>query len=141
MSLPILVAIVAIGIALTVAAVHFTGGSKRATIADAWHARQVFLTDFPDERVGKVTVTADRASAFLGLDSGRTGIVQSFGDSFFTRIVGAADVASVEFQDPATILLRFRDFTWPGGVFRFADRQMALSVAVALEPSLAERKA
>ena len=32
MSLPVLVAIVAVGIALTVAAVHFTGGSRQASI-------------------------------------------------------------------------------------------------------------
>lgn len=135
MSLPILVAIVAIGISLTVAAVHFTGGSKRAAIADADQARQIFLTDFPDERVGRVTVTADKASAFLGLDGGCTGIVQSFGDGFFTRIVGAGDVASVAMQDPAMVCLRFRDFTWRGGDFRFADRETAQAIVVALEPS------
>lgn len=134
MSLPILVAIVAIGIALTVAAVHFTGGSKRATIADAGKARQIFLADFPDERVGAVTVTTDHASAFLGLDSGRTGIVQSFGDGFFTRIVGAGEVASVQVQDPATVHLRFRDFSWRGGDFRFADKETALAIVSALEP-------
>ena len=140
MSLPILVAIVAIGIALTVAAVHFTGGSKRAAIADAGQARQIFLADFPDERVGTVTVTTDRASAFLGLDSGRTGIVQSFGDGFFTRIVGAGDVASVTMQGPATVCLRFRDFTWRSADFRFAEKETALAVVAALEPK-AERKA
>ena len=134
MSLPILVAIVAIGIALTVAAVHFTGGSKRAAIADARHARQIFLADFPDERVGRVTVTTDKTSAFLDLDGGRTGIVQSFGDSFFTRIVGAGDVASVAMQDSATVCLRLRDFTWRGGDFRFADRETALAIVAALEP-------
>lgn len=134
MSLPILVAIVAIGIALTVAAVHFTGGSRRAAIADAGHARRIFLTDFPDERVSTVTVTTDHVSAFLGLDGGRTGIVQSFGDGFFTRIVGAGDVVSVQVQHPATVHLRFRDFTWRGGDFRFADKETALAIVLALEP-------
>lgn len=35
MSLPVLVAIVILGIALSVAAVHFTGGSKPATLSGA----------------------------------------------------------------------------------------------------------
>ena len=35
MSLPVLVALVVFGIALSVAAVHFTGGTKTATLADA----------------------------------------------------------------------------------------------------------
>lgn len=49
MSLPVLVALVVFGIALSVAAVHFTGGTRTATLADADQALSRFAQDFPDE--------------------------------------------------------------------------------------------
>lgn len=139
MSLPILVAMVALGISLTVAAVHFTGGSRRATIADAAQAGRIFSLDFPDETIGAVTITSDRLTAFLGLVGGRTGIVQVFGDGFLTRIVSPGDVAVVDLPEPVTVFLRLRDFTWSGGRFVFADDAAAASVAVALRPAPPER--
>lgn len=135
MSLPILVAIVAVGIALTVAAVHWTGGSKIATITDGEHARQLFFADFPDERPGNADVTTDGRSAFMSLPGGRTGIVQSFGDGFFTRIVSSADIATIAVREPATVSIRFRDFTWTGGHFTFAERDVARAVHGALDPA------
>lgn len=137
MSLPLLVVIVAVGIALTVAAVHFTGGSKTAGIDSAEQARQIFFADFPDERAGDVIVTTDRKSAFLTLNGGRTGIVQSFGDGFFTRIVKAADVAALSVREPGMVTIRFRDFTWTGGHFPFADMGTAQRVAAGLAPATA----
>ncbi len=135
MSLPILVAMVAIGITLTVAAVHFTGGGRRATIADAAQAGRIFGTDFPDEAIGAVTITADRLAAFLGLRGGRTGIVQTFGDGFLTRIVSPHDVAAIEQCGSTAVLLRLRDFTWSGGRFVFADDATAVMIAAALRPA------
>lgn len=132
MSLPILVAIVAIGITLTVLAVHFTGGSKVATIADANHAAQLFLADYPNEHAGPALLTSDKQSAFIVMPGERIGIVQAFGDGYFTRIVTAGDVASVRVQDPAVLTVRFRDFTWTGGHFRFAERAVAESIAASL---------
>ena len=132
MSLPILVAIVAVGIALTVAAVHFTGGSKMASIRDDAHARQLFLADFPNEQPALASLTADRHSAFMALPGGRTAIVQSFGDGFFTRIVSAADVASARVREPGTLSIRFRDFTWTGGHFHFDRMATAAAVGAAL---------
>jgi len=137
MSLPILVVFVAIGIALTVAAVHFTGGSKSASISDDEHARQIFFADFPDERPGNVDLTLDRHSAFMPLKGGRTGIVQSLGDGFFTRIVSSADIATVRVREPAIVSIRFRDFTWTGGNFAFADRDTATRIYAALSPEKA----
>lgn len=138
MSLPILVAMVALGISLTVAAVHFTGGSRRATIADAAQAGRIFGLDFPDETTGAVTITADRLTAFLGLDGGRTGIVQAFGDGFLTRIVSPDDVAAIDLPEPTAVVLRLRDFTWTGGRFVFADSAAAVMIAAALRPALPE---
>lgn len=63
MSLPILVALVTVGIALAVLSVHLTGGSKRSSIADADHAARLLLADFPNERPGPALLTVDGQSA------------------------------------------------------------------------------
>lgn len=135
MSLMVLVVIVVVGIAATVAAVHLTGGSKRAVIADVQQVRDLFAADFPNERATAVTVTADRQSAFLMLPGGRVGVVQSMGDGFFTRIVAARDVAAIRLREPATVSIRFRDFTWTGGHFAFSDAESARTIARALDPA------
>ncbi len=132
MSLPLLVALVVVGITLVVVAVHLTGGSKVATIAGDDHARQLLRQDFPDELPGKVAITRDRMSAFLDLPGGRMGIVQSFGDGYFTRIALPKDVAAVTLRSPGTVSIRFRDFTWTGGHFIFADESAARSIAATL---------
>lgn len=128
MSLPILVALVVIGIAVAVAAVHFTGGSKIATIRDSSHARDLFGADFPDEQTGEATLTSDRHSAFMSLPGGRVAIVQSFGDGFFTRAISASDIASITVREPATISIRFKDFTWTGGHFHFDHADTARAI-------------
>jgi hypothetical protein len=132
MTFPVLVALVVVGITLVVVAVHLTGGSKVATIAGDDHARRLLREDFPDEVPDKVAITTDRMSAFLGLPGGRTGIVQSFGDGYFTRIAAPKDVAAVTLRPPRTVSIRFRDFTWTGGHFTFADESAARAVAAAL---------
>jgi hypothetical protein len=131
MSLPI----VAFGIALTVAAVHFTGGSKFAVIADSDHARALFLADFPEEHPQEPHLTGDRRSAFMDLPGQRVAIVQSFGDGFFTRIVSYSDVAAIRLRDPGIVSIRFKDFTWTGGHFTFEDQGSAAAVHAALNPS------
>ena len=64
MSLPVLVVLVVFGIALSVAAVHFTGGTTTATLAGADQALARFAEDFPDEKPGAVRLTADSHAAF-----------------------------------------------------------------------------
>ncbi|MEP9371640.1 hypothetical protein [Mesorhizobium sp. KR1-2] len=133
MSLPVLVAIVVVGISLCVVAVHFTGGSKWATLDGADDALRHFQQDFPDEAVRKVRLTADRRTAFMELDGGRSGIVQTFGDRFLTRIVTPPDVVSASLAEPSVVSIRFRDFTWAGGRFAFADARDASAVLKAIE--------
>ena len=133
MSLPVLVAIVALGIALSVAAVHFTGGSKTATLADRDHALSRFAEDYPDEMAATVRLTADAKTAFLDLGRGRVGIVHSIGDCFLTRVVTAADVSVSNSDETNTILMRLTDFTWKGGRFRFANAGDAQALLNSLE--------
>lgn len=135
MSLPILVAMVVVGITAAVLAVHFTGGSRKATIVDADHAARLFNADFPNERPAAARLTNEAQSAFMDLTGGRIGIVQAFGDGYFTRIVTPADVASVQVRDPAILSVRFRDFTWTGGHFHFAERADADALAASLTPT------
>ncbi|QKC96550.1 hypothetical protein [Mesorhizobium sp. NZP2298] len=132
MSLPVLVAIVAFGIALSVAAVHFTGGSKTATLAGPDQALHRFAEDYPDETAVTVRLTADAKTAFLDLGRGRIGIVHSIGDCFLTRIVTPADTKVSGSDDAHTILVRLTDFTWKGGRFRFASAADAQALLKAL---------
>ncbi|MGX7873163.1 hypothetical protein ACVDG5_010540 [Mesorhizobium sp. ORM6] len=130
MSLPVLVVLVVFGIALSVAAVHLTGGSKTATLAVPDQALSRFAEDFPDEVVGAIHLTADAKAAFLDLGRGRIGIVHSIGDCFLTRIVTLGDIKVSTTGEANTILIRLADFTWKGGRFRFpsaADAQALLN--------------
>ena len=63
MSLPVLVALVVVGIALSVLAVHFTGGSKIATLAGADQALSRFADDFPDVRFFDAQFDDERVGA------------------------------------------------------------------------------
>jgi hypothetical protein len=134
MSLPVLVALVTVGIALSVLAVHFTGGSKIETLAGADQALSRFADDFADERAAAVRLTADGRTAFLDLGQGRCGIVHSVGDCFLTRIVTPHDILTLDTDEDSTISLKLADFTWKGGRFAFADKADARAVAAALEP-------
>lgn len=134
MSLPVLVALVVVGIALSVLAVHFTGGSKIATLAGVDQALSRFADDFPDEKVATVRLTADARTAFLDLGPARIGIVHSVGDCFLTRIVTPHDVLALDVDEAGAIALKLADFTWKGGRFAFADKADAKAVAAALAP-------
>ncbi|MCA0057625.1 MULTISPECIES: type II secretion system protein [unclassified Mesorhizobium] len=134
MSLPVLVVIVVFGIALSVAAVHFTGGSRKARLADAEQARERFAEDFPDEPAAAIHLTSDGRTAFLELGRGRLGIVHAIGDRFLTRIVTPRDVLARSDDGAGTIALRLADFTWKGGHFTFANAADAHAVLRVLQP-------
>ncbi|TPJ80227.1 hypothetical protein [Mesorhizobium sp. B2-6-2] len=140
MSLSVLVVLVVFGIALSVAAVHFTGGTTTATLAGADHALARFAEDFPDERPRTVRLTADNHAAFLDLAPQRCGIVRSIGDCFLTRIVTPRDILALT-REGNVASLRLNDFTWKGGNFVFADEADALAVAAALQGDERIRKA
>lgn len=128
MSLVVLAAFVVAGIGLVVAAVHLTGGSSVATLADDAAARTRFAQDFPDLRASEVYLSQDRRSAFLGLGDGRVGVVQAVGGKFLTRIATAGSVACKPRAKGTQVTIRFRDFTWPGGTFTFERNEDASAV-------------
>lgn len=131
MSLPVLVALVAVGITLTVLAVHWTGGSRLPVIADETQARARFADDHPDDCVEAVFITADGADAFLPLADGRIGIVHRVGDMFLTRVVSAGDRLHPKI-DGMSLVLAFDDFTWRGGTFVFGSEAEAGTIGQAL---------
>lgn len=139
MSLPLLVAIVVVGIALCVVAVHLTGGSRPATFAAVEDAARRFGEDFPDETIRTIRLTSDKRTAFLELDGNRTGIVQAIGDRFLTRIVTQQDISAATVER-GILSIRFKDFTWSGGRFTFADAGDAGRVIQALQPTEAESR-
>ncbi|MBE1203791.1 hypothetical protein [Aminobacter carboxidus] len=132
MSLSVLVAMVVVGIAAVVAAVHLSGGSAKARLSGTDHALDRFAADFPDSTTRAVFLTEGSEAAFLLLDNDAVGIVRGIGDKFLTRIVAGADVVALSALDDTTVSLRLRDFTWKGGDFRFADTEAAGAVVATL---------
>jgi hypothetical protein len=138
MSLPVLVVLVVVGIAAIVLAVHLTGGTRNAILVDEAAARTRFALDHPREQPLRACLTAMGDAAFLELDGGRTGIVQSFGGHFLTRIVSASDVARLERVSSKALVVVARDFTWRGGRFDFASAADAERIAERLAPAALE---
>lgn len=129
MSLPVLAALVVIGVGMIVAAIHFTGGSRWASLDTPEAARERFAIDFPNLAIDRIHVTLDRRSAFLEVADGRVGLVHAVGAKFLTRLYGPIDIASFRRSGPSTILIRFSDFTFPGARFEFENSTDADRVA------------
>ena len=129
MSLPVLAALVVIGVGMIVAAIHFTGGSRVALLATPDAARARFAIDFPSLAIVRTYVTLDRRSAFLEVADGRAGLVHAVGAKFLTRLYGPADVTSLRRSGQSAVLIRFADFTFPGARFEFENSADADRVA------------
>lgn len=140
MSLAILVPLVIVGVALIVATVHFSGLSRPAIVPQKpEELAPIFGLDYPLERVVAVAVDKPRQIAFLTLESGRTGVIQAFGDRYVTRVMVPADMASVATSGP-TLMLKAHDFTWSGGSFRMQNDAVAAELAGRLSQPKRTRK-
>lgn len=139
-SLPVLGVMVVVGIAMAVAAVHFTGGSRTTRLADARSAVERFAVDFPDLRAGAVQLTENGDTAFIELADGHIGIVHAVGDRFLTRIVTPAEIELAKLDGHTVLTLRLKDFTWRGGRFAFADAAAAQAIFKALDPNNQPRR-
>lgn len=129
MSLPVLAMLVVVGISLIVLAIHLTGGGRLAVLDGEDHARAIFAADHPDQHASRVDVTADRRSAFLHLERGRSGLVHAMGLKFLTRVYAPGEVGTVTRDGDRALVVRSTDFTFGGGHFAFADAGTADSVA------------
>ncbi|HSO48521.1 MAG TPA: hypothetical protein VLQ68_11385 [Rhizobiaceae bacterium] len=113
MPLEFLAIMVAIGLALVIGAVHFSGLSRPARLADADQARARFLLDYPDEAIGEIVLGRDGNAAFISLSAGRIGLVHAMGDRFVTRILERRVVRAVEPDGSGALVLKLDDFTLP----------------------------
>jgi hypothetical protein len=119
MTLETLVILVVTGVTAVVIAVRFSGISRRVTIADARQAKAVFAQHYPDELPGECLCTSDGKAAFLTLPGGRIGLVSGFGARYVCRLFEKDEVHLRHIAN-GVVKLRFSDFGYPGGTYRFA---------------------
>lgn len=130
MPLPMLVAIVAGGIALVVLMVHLTGGSGVAAIESEKQARDRFATDYPEAETVRCILSADRRDAVLELADGHVGLVHAIGSNYLTRFVSRGEMtADVSASEAGVVNLVTRDLTWPRAHMTFEDNETAREVA------------
>lgn len=130
MPLPVLVAVVAVGIALVVLLVHLTGGSRVAVIEGEEQARDRFATDYPETATARCILSADRRDAVLELADGHVGLVHAIGSNYLTRFVSRGEmVAQVSEAETGVVNLLTHDLTWPRAQMTFEDNETAREVA------------
>jgi hypothetical protein len=128
--LPVLVAIVGVGIALVVLVVHLTGGSRIAEIAGKGAAVERFRIDFPDVEVIRCIISSDRRDAVLELSDGHVGLVHAIGSKYLTRFVNRGEMAAMpSAKEEGVVDLYTGDITWPRAHMHFADNETAGTVA------------
>lgn len=128
MSLAILVPLVVVGVSLVVLAIHFSGLSRPARIGSDEEVRARYAYDYPLDTVQSMDVTTDRRAAFLAVEGGVLGIVESFGDGYVTeRLAPGADIDIA--TDGAAIRVRSGDVTWLGGTYSFDTVEQANRIA------------
>jgi len=138
--LPMLVAIVAGGIALVVLLVHLTGGSQLAAIEGEGQARDRFAIDYPEAEVARCFLSADRRDAVLELADSHVGLVHAIGSNYLTRFVSRGEMtAEVNVSETGAVNLLTRDMTWPRAHMTFQDNETAREVAGLFAPELAGR--
>lgn len=129
MTLEILALMVVAGVAAVVAAVRFSGLSRPSRIADLEHAKSIFAEFFPDEAVLDHLIARDAMAVFLRLEHDRTGLVSSFGSRYVCRIFAPGEARVVRLEEGGLISLRFPDFGFPRGDYRFDSISQARILA------------
>ena len=89
MPLPILFALVVLGIAGVIALVHLSGVSSPKTFDTEDDARAAWAREFPDLPAGTVTLTAKRAAALVMTDDG-PGLIWPMGADSTARLLRGA---------------------------------------------------
>ena len=130
MSLGVLVVVVAFGVLMVIAAVHFTGGSRQTDTRDPGEAIMEFARAFPDEAIRSVTMTRDAKACFLRLADGKVGFLQTMGRHYVARLIlpGTASVTPLEGQPGLKI--KFHDSTLKGGEYVFQNSEEAAEVSL-----------
>lgn len=111
MPLPVLGALVVLGIGGLVLLVHFLGGSKRPRYADAAAAETALTSDYPNATIRQTMLADDQRAALFELADG-VGFAAPFGEGRLTRVLGSGDVKQVD-DGPDGLTIRLTDYTSP----------------------------
>ena len=111
MPLPVLGALVVLGIGGLVLLIHFLGWTRRPQYADETEATEALLTDYPHASVRRVALADDRRAALFELAEG-VGFAAPFGEGRLTRVIGPGDVRRVD-EGPEGLIIRLTDYTAP----------------------------
>lgn len=125
MSLGLLAIMVVLGLAVVIGAVHFSGASRPFRLTGQEQAHDALSADFPEETPTGCILSEDGTSAFVTLASGAIVLVSAFGARSLTRVLDASMLSRIDPRGERELLVQLRDFTLPGGIYRFgsaADR-------------------
>ena len=128
MSLPILVAVVGIGIAAIVIAVHLMGGTVVAEFTSPDEAIVRFRIDYPEANVAACHISRNRRDAVLELADGHVGLVHAIGSKYLTRSIRGGEMAT-RATGKGTVEIDTHDITWPRARMEFEDQETARKVA------------
>ena len=121
MPLPILGALVVLGIGGLVLLIHLLGWSKRPQYVDEAAAAAALITDYPHAKIQQMRLADDRRAALFLLSTG-VGFAAPFGEGRLTRVLNAEDIRRVdEGRDGLTI--RLTDYTAPKLEVMIADAE------------------
>lgn len=121
MPLPILGALVVLGIGGLVLLVHILGGSKRLSFADEAAAAEAFAADYPNSRMRRTVLADDRRAALFELGEG-VGFAAPFGEGRLTRVLGPGEVSGVD-EGPNGLTIRLTDYTAPRLTVQMANAE------------------
>jgi hypothetical protein len=126
--LPILVAVVGIGIAAIVIAVHLMGGTAVAEFTSSDEAIDRFRIDYPETNVVACHISRNRRDAVLELADGHVGLVHAIGSKYLTRSIRGGEMAARS-TETGTVEIDTHDITWPRARMEFEDQETARGVA------------
>ena len=113
MPLHILAILVVVGLAVIIAAVHFSGGSRAIAPMTAEQAKQRFMQDHQTFDLVDCHVADDgRTALVFSSDPRQGGVVLQMGDKLVTRRLDPALIASLV-PSQKGLQLSLRDFTLP----------------------------
>lgn len=121
MPLPILGALVVLGIGGLVLLVHFLGGTKRPRYDDEADAAAALTVDYPNAIICQTMLADDGKAALFELADG-VGFAAPFGEGRLTRVLGPNDVRRVD-ERPDGLTIRLTDYTAPRLTVRLANAE------------------
>ena len=120
MPLPLLGALVVLGIGGLVLLIHLLGWSKRPHYADAAEATAALLADYPNVEIRDVALADDGRAALFDLAEG-VGFAAPFGEGRLTRLITDDDVKKVD-EAPDGLTIWLSDYTAPRLTIALTDQ-------------------